>query len=55
MLVAIGMWDMHQWNEQRNPRSFYDMFEKGQISVILEEQLDAALQGRIRLGLLYFR
>ncbi|KAI4973505.1 hypothetical protein ZWY2020_041033 [Hordeum vulgare] len=38
MLVAMGMWDMHQWNEQRKPRSFYDMFEKGQISVVLEEQ-----------------
>ncbi|KAI5011865.1 hypothetical protein ZWY2020_023999 [Hordeum vulgare] len=54
MLVAIGMWDMHQWNEQRKPQSFYDMFEKGQTSVILKEQLGAALQGRIRLVLLYF-
>ncbi|KAM0911914.1 hypothetical protein ACQ4PT_013109 [Festuca glaucescens] len=36
-LVAGGMWKMHHWNEQRKTRSFYDMLEKGQISVVVEE------------------
>jgi len=28
---------MHHWNEQRKTRSFYDMLDKGQISVVVEE------------------
>jgi hypothetical protein len=36
-LVAGGMWKMHHWNEQRKTRSFYDMLDKGQISVVVEE------------------
>uniref|UniRef100_A0A803KMY8 Cytochrome c oxidase subunit 5C n=2 Tax=Chenopodium quinoa TaxID=63459 RepID=A0A803KMY8_CHEQI len=36
-LVAGTMWKMHHWNEQRKVRSFYDMLEKGQISVVVEE------------------
>ncbi|KAL5205164.1 hypothetical protein ABZP36_033373 [Zizania latifolia] len=36
-LVAGGLWKMHHWNEQRKTRSFYDMLEKGQISVVVEE------------------
>jgi len=36
-LIAGGMWKMHHWNEQRKTRSFYDMLEKGQISVVVEE------------------
>lgn len=37
-LVAGGMWKMHHWNEQRKTRSFYDMLEKGQISLIAAEE-----------------
>ncbi|KAL6623591.1 hypothetical protein ACP70R_033470 [Stipagrostis hirtigluma subsp. patula] len=36
-LIAGGMWKMHHWNEQRKTRTFYDMLEKGQISVVVEE------------------
>ncbi|KAF8387752.1 hypothetical protein HHK36_026407 [Tetracentron sinense] len=36
-LIAGGMWKMHHWNEQRKVRAFYDMLEKGEISVVAEE------------------
>jgi hypothetical protein len=29
---------MHHWNEQRKTRTFYDLLEKGEISVIAEEE-----------------
>ncbi|KAF3793219.1 Cytochrome c oxidase subunit 5C [Nymphaea thermarum] len=34
-LMAGGLWKMHHWNEQRKTRSFYDMLEKGTISMNL--------------------
>lgn len=37
-LVAGGVWKMHQWNEQRKTRTFYDLLEKGEISVVVEEE-----------------
>lgn len=36
-LMAGGLWKMHHWNEQRKVRAFYDMLEKGEISVVVEE------------------
>ncbi|OMO82122.1 Cytochrome c oxidase subunit Vc [Corchorus olitorius] len=36
-LFAGGLWKMHHWNEQRKVRAFYDMLEKGDISVVVEE------------------
>lgn len=36
-LIAGGFWKMHHWNEQRRTRAFYDMLEKGEISVVVEE------------------
>ena len=36
-LCAGGLWKMHHWNEQRKVRAFYDMLEKGEISVVAEE------------------
>ncbi|KAK4849528.1 hypothetical protein QYF36_025785 [Acer negundo] len=36
-LVAGGLWKMHHWNEQRKVRTFYDLLEKGEISVVAEE------------------
>jgi len=36
-LVAGSVWKMHHWNEQRKVRAFYDMLEKGQISVVADE------------------
>ena len=37
-LAAGTLWKMHHWNEQRKVRSFYDMLDKGQISVVVEEE-----------------
>lgn len=36
-LAAGGLWKMHHWNEQKKVRAFYDMLEKGEISVVVEE------------------
>ncbi|KAL9269734.1 Cytochrome c oxidase subunit 5C-like protein [Drosera capensis] len=36
-LAAGLLWKMHHWNEQRRVRAFYDMLEKGEISVVAEE------------------
>ncbi|XP_031478138.1 probable cytochrome c oxidase subunit 5C-3 [Nymphaea colorata] len=36
-LMAGGLWKMHHWNEQRKTRAFYDMLERGTISVTLDE------------------
>ncbi|KAI4349741.1 hypothetical protein L6164_010301 [Bauhinia variegata] len=41
LAVAISVasfWKMHQWNEQRKTRAFYDLLEKGEISVVAEEE-----------------
>ncbi|KAL6594607.1 hypothetical protein ACP70R_048345 [Stipagrostis hirtigluma subsp. patula] len=37
-LVAGGLWKMHHWNEQRRTRTFYDLLDKGEISVVVAEQ-----------------
>ncbi|KAK2364757.1 Cytochrome c oxidase subunit Vc family protein [Trifolium repens] len=37
-LAAGSVWKMHHWNEQRKTRTFYDLLEKGEISVIAEEE-----------------
>lgn len=36
-LAAGALWKMHHWNEQRKVRAFYDLLEKGDISVVAEE------------------
>lgn len=36
-LIAGGLWKMHHWNEQKKARSFYDMLDKGEIGVVVEE------------------
>lgn len=36
-LAAGSLWKMHQWNEQRKVRTFYDLLEKGEIGVVVEE------------------
>lgn len=36
-LACGGLWKMHHWNEQRKTRAFYDLLEKGEISVVVEE------------------
>lgn len=37
-LMAGSLWKMHHWNNQRRTREFYDMLEKGEISVVVEEE-----------------
>ncbi|WZZ47950.1 hypothetical protein YC2023_048057 [Brassica napus] len=37
-LAAGGLWKMHHWNEQRKTRAFYDLLERGEISVIAAEE-----------------
>lgn len=37
-LAAGGVWKMHHWNEQRKTRTFYDLLEKGEISVVVDEE-----------------
>lgn len=36
-LMAGGLWKMHHWNNQRRTREFYNMLDKGVISVVVEE------------------
>ncbi|XP_068641378.1 putative cytochrome c oxidase subunit 5C-4 [Aristolochia californica] len=37
-LAAGGLWKMHHWNTQRRTKESYDMLEKGEISVVVEEE-----------------
>lgn len=37
-LVAGGLWKLHHWNEQRKVRTFYDMLDKGLITVVREDE-----------------
>ena len=37
-LAAGSVWKMHHWNEQRKVRAFYDMLDKGEISVVAQEE-----------------
>lgn len=37
-IAAGSVWKMHHWNEQRKVRSFYDMLDKGEISVVAAEE-----------------
>ncbi|KAJ0054740.1 putative cytochrome c oxidase subunit 5C-4 [Pistacia vera] len=36
-LIAGGLWKMHHWNNQKRTREFYDLLEKGEISVVVED------------------
>lgn len=37
-LFVGGLWKMHQWNNQRRTREFYNLLEKGEISVVVEDE-----------------
>ncbi|KAL0773574.1 hypothetical protein Bca101_038725 [Brassica carinata] len=37
-LAAGGLWKMHHWNNQRRTREFYDLLEKGEISVVVTDE-----------------
>ncbi|XP_051148803.1 cytochrome c oxidase subunit 5C-2-like [Andrographis paniculata] len=37
-LAAGSVWKMHQLSEQRRVRAFYDMLNKGEITVVAQEE-----------------
>ncbi|KAK7825010.1 putative cytochrome c oxidase subunit 5c-4 [Quercus suber] len=37
-LMASFLWKMHHWKLQRRTKEFYDMLEKGEISVVVEDE-----------------
>ncbi|KAL0331945.1 UNVERIFIED_CONTAM: Cytochrome c oxidase subunitC [Sesamum calycinum] len=37
-LVAGGFWKMHHWNNQKRTKEFYDLLDKGEISVVREDE-----------------
>ncbi|KAI4350663.1 hypothetical protein L6164_005096 [Bauhinia variegata] len=37
-LAAGGLWKMHHWNNQRRTKEFYDLLDKGEISVVVEDE-----------------
>ncbi|KAL8471292.1 hypothetical protein ACS0TY_028807 [Phlomoides rotata] len=37
-LVAGGFWKIHHWSNQRRTREFYDLLEKGEITVVIDEE-----------------
>ncbi|GFY83127.1 cytochrome c oxidase subunit Vc family protein [Actinidia rufa] len=37
-LMGGGLWKMHPWNNQRRTREFYDLLDKGIISVVVEDE-----------------
>ncbi|XP_073134632.1 probable cytochrome c oxidase subunit 5C-1 [Henckelia pumila] len=37
-LTAGSFWKMHHWNEQRKTRAFYDLLDKGEVTVVAAEE-----------------
>ncbi|XP_057769294.1 cytochrome c oxidase subunit 5C-like [Salvia miltiorrhiza] len=37
-MVAGGFFKMYHWEEQRKTREFYDLLEKGEITVVREDE-----------------
>ncbi|KAI3472402.1 hypothetical protein Pfo_029523 [Paulownia fortunei] len=37
-ITAGSFWKMHHWNEQRRVRAFYDLLDKGEITVVAAEE-----------------
>lgn len=37
-VMAGTLWKMNHWNQQRKAREFYNMLEKGEISVVAPEE-----------------
>ncbi|RVW46664.1 putative cytochrome c oxidase subunit 5C-4 [Vitis vinifera] len=40
-LIAGGLWKRYHWNLQRRNKEFYDMLERGEISVVVEDDVDS--------------
>ncbi|KAL3720277.1 hypothetical protein ACJRO7_005154 [Eucalyptus globulus] len=37
--ISAGLlWKMHHWNYQRRTKEFYDLLERGEISVVVEDE-----------------
>lgn len=36
-LMAGGLWKMHQWNNQRRTKEFYELLDRGDITVVIQE------------------
>ncbi|XP_022983411.1 putative cytochrome c oxidase subunit 5C-4 [Cucurbita maxima] len=36
-LMAGGLWKMHHWNYQRRTKEFYELLDRGDITVVLPE------------------
>ncbi|KAK9104418.1 hypothetical protein Scep_021262 [Stephania cephalantha] len=36
--MAGGLWKMHHWNNQRKAKEFYELLEKGEIGVVVEDE-----------------
>ncbi|KAK4751511.1 hypothetical protein SAY87_004993 [Trapa incisa] len=37
-LAAGFLWKMYHWNIQRRTKEFYDLLERGEISVVVEDE-----------------
>lgn len=37
-LAAGFLWKMHHWNNQRRTKEFYDLLDRGEISVVVDEE-----------------
>ncbi|KAL3624265.1 Cytochrome c oxidase subunit 5C [Castilleja foliolosa] len=37
-LAAGALWKRHHWKNQRTTKEFYDLLDKGEISVVVEEE-----------------
>ncbi|EEF37685.1 putative cytochrome c oxidase subunit 5C-4 [Ricinus communis] len=37
-LGAGLLWKMHHWNNQKRAKEFYDLLERGEISVVVEDE-----------------
>lgn len=36
-LAAGFLWKMHHWNDQRRTKEFYNLLERGEISVVVDD------------------
>ncbi|XP_022895459.1 putative cytochrome c oxidase subunit 5C-4 [Olea europaea var. sylvestris] len=37
-ITAGGLWKIHHWNNRRRTKEFYDLLEKGEFSVVVEDE-----------------
>ncbi|MCD7464400.1 Cytochrome c oxidase subunit 5C [Datura stramonium] len=44
-IAAGGLWKMHHWKNQKRTKEFYDMLEKDEISVVVNEEFGRGAPG----------